>query len=218
MWSTGHLQSDYERSDIHHPHRWSVRHGSSTRCPDGFRRTPPPAGPVASVTPTSVDFGSIVVGASSDLRQVTFQNVEIDAVTVSGVVLGGSDPTSFEMTDHCSGIVLAYLQTCLVDAIFVPSTNGPKTATIEIESDSSTLAGGGRLWPATGGRSSRSARRASTLDQSTSASRATPEQSSLSMGAPPTSPSSQSARPVISAGHLISAVSPPSEPQARRVG
>ena len=91
-----------------------------------------PSGPVATFDHTSFAFGSVAVGASSAPQTLQLTNTGGSAMTISSVVLGGANSSSFSMTDGCvAASPLAASASCNVTAItFSPLSAGPLSATI----------------------------------------------------------------------------------------
>jgi len=91
-------------------------------------------GPNISVSPTTVDFGNVVVGTTSAPQTVTVANTGNADLTVSNVVLTGD--TDFDVqTTTCVDPILAPGESCSADVVFTPSSIGGKTATVTITSD-----------------------------------------------------------------------------------
>lgn len=85
--------------------------------------------PVASLTPTSVAFGSLLVGSPPAPQTVTMRNTGNADLVITSATLTGINPTEFtESDDGCTGATLAPTQTCTVDVAFTPSSTGAKTA------------------------------------------------------------------------------------------
>jgi hypothetical protein len=91
-----------------------------------------PSGPVATFDNTSFAFGSVAVGSSSSPQTLLLTNTGGSAMTISSVVLGGTNSSSFSMTDGCvAASPLAASASCNVTAItFSPLSAGPLSATI----------------------------------------------------------------------------------------
>jgi hypothetical protein len=83
------------------------------------------------LTPTAIAFPNTIVGATSDAVTVAIKNTGTVAVTLNSIVLGGTNPTSFQDLDTC-GATLAAGATCNVYAAFKPLTTAALTATISI--------------------------------------------------------------------------------------
>ena len=98
----------------------------------------PPPPPVASVSPSSLDFGHEVVGATSSAQSVTLSNTGDGPLTLTagGATLGGSDPSEFAvLADGCRGGTLAPGASCAVDVVFQPTTVGGRSATLSFQNN-----------------------------------------------------------------------------------
>jgi Ca2+-binding RTX toxin-like protein len=92
---------------------------------------PPPATPIATVTPTSLSFGSQTVDTTSTAQSVTITNTGTANLTVDGATLSGTDAAMFGRSNGCTG-ALAPTTSCTVDVTFTPSSAGEKAATLTI--------------------------------------------------------------------------------------
>jgi hypothetical protein len=79
-----------------------------------------------------VSFGFQDVGVPSAQNGFTIQNVGTAAVSIAGVVLGGSDPSDFSITQNTCPATLPVAYQCDMAATFTPSTTGQRSATITI--------------------------------------------------------------------------------------
>jgi hypothetical protein len=78
--------------------------------------------PAAELSPAAVDFGFEAVGVPSMAHTVMLTNPTNQALTVSGLSLGGSSPTAFSATnDSCSNTTVAAGHSCSVGVVFQPS-------------------------------------------------------------------------------------------------
>jgi hypothetical protein len=95
-----------------------------------------PSGPTASLSATSMAFGSDTVGTTTAAKAVTLSNSSSTVLTIKGLTLGGAKASSFITSNNC-GASLAAGQSCSIQAQFKPATTGSFTATITI-SDNAT--------------------------------------------------------------------------------
>jgi hypothetical protein len=95
-----------------------------------------PSGPTASLSATSMAFGSDTVGTTTAAKAVTLSNSSSTVLTIKGITLGGAKASSFITSNNC-GASLAAGQSCSIQAQFKPATTGSFTATITI-SDNAT--------------------------------------------------------------------------------
>jgi hypothetical protein len=94
--------------------------------------------PVVTLSPTSLDFGSLGVGFTSPLQTVTLTNNGDATLTLTGlaVQLSLTDPTpspDFVESDNC-GASLAAGASCTIDVTFTPTAVGSRTADLVITS------------------------------------------------------------------------------------
>lgn len=98
------------------------------------------AGPVwakesISLDPTAIDFPDTVVGEISDSQTVTVTNdstgTSPEDVTIAKLTL--SDADDFEVTqDNCTGVTIAFGETCTVDVAFSPTQRGVFNAHLNV--------------------------------------------------------------------------------------
>jgi hypothetical protein len=82
------------------------------------------------VAPTSITFQAVPLGQSAPSQTVTFQNLG-NALSISGIVIGGTDPADFSQTNNCGNSVPA-LGSCTITITFAPQAQGGRTATMQI--------------------------------------------------------------------------------------
>jgi hypothetical protein len=90
-----------------------------------------------SISPTPEDFGTIIVDEESDAVDFTVTNngdVETAPLTAT---LSGGDALHFETTDdNCTANTLMAGDTCVVSAVFKPTSTGTKSTTLRVVGDS----------------------------------------------------------------------------------
>jgi hypothetical protein len=94
--------------------------------------------PEISLTPSPYDFGSIVAPGTSSPVTFTAKNIGTQTLTISGVALAGTNPSSFGIdTNNCDGVgaTLIVNATCTIDLTFNPPTTGSKSARLEVTSN-----------------------------------------------------------------------------------
>lgn len=91
----------------------------------------PASGPVATPVPTSVDAGSVTVGATSGTFIVRIVNTGDQALGFSGISITGQNSADFGQTNTCT-VPLAPNQNCAISVTFTPSAAGTRTATLSI--------------------------------------------------------------------------------------
>jgi hypothetical protein len=87
--------------------------------------------PVASLTPTSVAFGTQLMNTTSSASTVTLTNTGSAAMTISSTSLTGTNASNFAMTSTC-GSSLGIGAKCTFSVTFKPSASGTRTASISI--------------------------------------------------------------------------------------
>jgi Abnormal spindle-like microcephaly-assoc'd, ASPM-SPD-2-Hydin len=83
-------------------------------------------------TPASINFGTVKVGSSSSVKAVTVTNVSGGTITISGIMISGTDPTDFSETNNC-GKSLAAGKTCTVSVTFTPTTTGALSGNVTVK-------------------------------------------------------------------------------------
>jgi hypothetical protein len=91
--------------------------------------------PDITVTPSSVDFGSVQVNTTAEQLLTVINNGTLN-LTLGGVTFGGANINQFSKSaDKCSRKTLAPGASCTVDLRFKPTTAGVKTGTFIIPSN-----------------------------------------------------------------------------------
>ena len=106
----------------------------------------------ATLTPTTQDFGAVIVGNSSAAKTFTLANTGNTSITINSIVASGD----FSQTGTTCGATLAVGANCNINVTFTPSTSGARTGTLVVSSNSvsngtltSTLTGSGTAANAT---------------------------------------------------------------------
>jgi len=93
--------------------------------------------PAASASPTSIDFGSQAVSASSGAHRVTVTNTGPAPLTIYSMSLAGTNAREFSLRNStCAGTIAAG-GSCAADAVFTPAVAGARVATITLQSNAS---------------------------------------------------------------------------------
>jgi cytochrome c5 len=112
---------------------------------------PPPATPVASITPPSLSFGSVLVGSSSAAQTVTVANTGTAPLNVGAVAATGA----FTATG-CANMAVAAGANCKITVTFKPTAAGAATGSLSIAHNATgspgtvALSGTGTTAPPTG--------------------------------------------------------------------
>ncbi len=93
---------------------------------------PPPAAPVATITPASLAFGNQEIGTVSALKTVTVKNTGSANLVVGTTPVTGADFAVNDATSSCAGATLPVAATCTIDVRFSPATTGAKSGTLTI--------------------------------------------------------------------------------------
>lgn len=91
------------------------------------------ASAVYSIDPTSITFGSVVVGTTSGIRTVTFTNNNTtDAVEFTSISVTGP----FNVTNHCpmlvQDLILNAMTACTIDITYSPQAIGSHSGTLTV--------------------------------------------------------------------------------------
>jgi hypothetical protein len=92
--------------------------------------------PTMSVSPTSIDFGSVLAGTSSSPNTVTITAGGAANLVVSAISITGTNASEFtKSSDTCTGATLTPGTTCTFNLTFAPTSGGPKSASVTITSN-----------------------------------------------------------------------------------
>jgi hypothetical protein len=84
-----------------------------------------------SVSPASLSFGKGAIGTKSAAQTATLTNMSGLPLSISGIELEGTDPTSFSVSNNC-GTSLATGGSCTVQVNFFPTAPGVASASLII--------------------------------------------------------------------------------------
>jgi hypothetical protein len=91
--------------------------------------------PLASVSPSALSFGNVVVGTESPAQTVTVSNTGGSTLHINSLLVTG-DPDFFTLTNNCvGGSGVAPGGTCSAQVVFFPHSAGTGSATLTIGSD-----------------------------------------------------------------------------------
>jgi hypothetical protein len=98
--------------------------------------------PTLVVSPTSLNFGTIVIPNTSPAKTVTLTNNTNAAIAFTSAVVNGNPAaanTDYAATNSCSGSIPAgATNTCTVSVTFKPTVVGAETATLQLTDSDST--------------------------------------------------------------------------------
>lgn len=114
---------------------------------------PVPA-PVATLSATTLNFASQMLGTSSGVQTVTLSNTGSAALTLGSITLGGGNPADFAKAGTCvAGASVAAGGSCTLSVTFTPTATGARSAILSVAHNASgspsaiTLAGTGSAVP-----------------------------------------------------------------------
>ncbi len=90
-------------------------------------------GPAAGFSPKSLNLGTVLVGATSVAKKVTFTNSGTTSFTIGGVRASGN----FSETNTCSGVTLAPSAACDISVTFTPSVIGTIPGALTVSDNTS---------------------------------------------------------------------------------
>ena len=94
--------------------------------------------PAFSLTPTSIGFGSVLLGEESAVKQVKITSTGNAPLVISSLTLGGTNPGDFAIWPNgCIGASLNPGASCTASVTFMPTRIGARSATVTIASNAS---------------------------------------------------------------------------------
>jgi len=112
----------------------SVFPGAAATAPDMtefFNAGPPPPAPAVSLSPTSLSFGNQAVGTTSSSKTVTLTNSGNAALSITNIVLTGTNSNDFAQTNNCPSS-LGVGANCVFNVTFMPPASGARSASLQI--------------------------------------------------------------------------------------
>ena len=91
--------------------------------------------PAVTLSPTSLTFASSLEGVAATPQVITVTNSGGAALTITGVTISGTNPTSFSETNTCSSVAAS--ATCAITVTFKPAATGALSATLSIADNAS---------------------------------------------------------------------------------
>jgi hypothetical protein len=101
----------------------------------GGGSTPPPA-PVVTLSPFSLLFGQLTMGASSKPQTVALSNTGNASLSISSISITGSNAGDFAQSNSC-GATLAAGANCPIKVTFTPTLTGARTASLSVTDNAS---------------------------------------------------------------------------------
>jgi Abnormal spindle-like microcephaly-assoc'd, ASPM-SPD-2-Hydin len=110
-------------------------------CGGGGSSPAPSSGPIAAIpgvllSPASLTFPAQPVGVHSASQTVTLTNNGSAVLTISGIILAGTDVTAFTETNTC-GTSLAPTMSCTVSVVFDATSIGPLSGMLNVTDNAS---------------------------------------------------------------------------------
>src|SRR5439155_1125220 len=94
-----------------------------------FKGSASTGAPPASLSPTSLTFGSQTVSSTSAVQAVALQNGTSSALSITSIAFTGTNSGDFAQTSNC-GASLAAGASCSIDVTFTPTAVGTRSATL----------------------------------------------------------------------------------------
>jgi hypothetical protein len=100
------------------------------------------AAPQAALSPSTADFGTVTVGATSAPMTFTLSNAGNAALGISSVSLGGTNAAAFSIATNACGSSLAAGASCAITVSFAPSLVGSEGAQLSVVDSVGTQSSG----------------------------------------------------------------------------
>ena len=97
-------------------------------------------GPTAGVTPASLTFASQLVNTTSASQSITLNNTGNTTLTITSIVIGGSNAGDFGQTNNCATSIAANAS-CSITVSFKPTAAGARSASVTVTDNSNGAAG-----------------------------------------------------------------------------
>ncbi|HEX5410931.1 MAG TPA: choice-of-anchor D domain-containing protein, partial [Terriglobia bacterium] len=107
---------------------------NATNSPQTAGLTGTGLGAVATLAPSSLNFGKVRVMSTSSPRTITLTNSGNVALNIASLAITGSNSSDFAQSNNC-GISVAPGANCSISVTFTPSAKGPRTATLSVADD-----------------------------------------------------------------------------------
>jgi len=88
-------------------------------------------------SPSSLNFGTVAVGTSSNPMSTTLTNRQKVALTITGISITGTNSGDFSQTNTCPSSVPAG-GTCTISVTFTPGGTGSRSGKVKVNDDAST--------------------------------------------------------------------------------
>jgi hypothetical protein len=95
------------------------------------------SGTTVTLSPTSLNFGTVALGITSSAQKVTLKNSGSAALAISSIAITGTNSAEFVKTATTCGASLAVKATCTISVDFKPGATGARSAAISITDNGS---------------------------------------------------------------------------------
>jgi hypothetical protein len=85
-----------------------------------------------SVSPVSLNFGTVAVGTTTAAKSVTVTNVGATPVTFSSISIAGTNPGDYQISANTCGTSLSARGSCTVSVRFKPTAAATRKATLTL--------------------------------------------------------------------------------------
>lgn len=94
------------------------------------------SGPAGSVTPSNIDFSTVVAGAMSGSQTINLSDPGSATLSISSIGITGANSSDFSQTNNC-GTDVATGTSCTISVIFSPTSTGTMSASVSITDNAS---------------------------------------------------------------------------------
>lgn len=91
----------------------------------------------AVLSPTSINFGPVQAGHSSNPQNVTLSNTGNATLTITSITLTGTNPTDYQISANTCGSSLAAGKQCTITLVFKPTRTGIRKANLSVADNAS---------------------------------------------------------------------------------
>jgi hypothetical protein len=91
--------------------------------------------PSVSISPASLDFGTVIEGATVAAKTIQVMNSGTGALHVSAISVSGSNPGDFSQSNACVGISVPAQSSCTITVKFSAAAQGQRLASLMVTDD-----------------------------------------------------------------------------------
>lgn len=96
------------------------------------------AGPLVSLSPTSLAFGSQIINTTSGAQTITLTNTGSATLNITNIALTGTNAASFGIVNNLCGSTLGAGLNCTIQVTFTPTVVGANTANLTFTTNAAT--------------------------------------------------------------------------------